>query len=28
MKPGCLMPAMHLNDRDLTAVVFYLTTLR
>jgi cytochrome c oxidase subunit 2 len=27
MKPGCLMPAMHLNDRDLTAVTAYLTTL-
>jgi cytochrome c oxidase subunit 2 len=27
MKPGCLMPAMHLNDRDLNAVSVYLTTL-
>ncbi|MEP7355401.1 MAG: cytochrome c oxidase subunit II [Acidobacteriota bacterium] len=27
MKPGCLMPAMHLSDRDLTAVVAYLGTL-
>lgn len=27
MKPGCLMPAMHLNDHDLTAVTAYLTTL-
>jgi cytochrome c oxidase subunit 2 len=27
MKPGCLMPAMHLNDHDLNAVVAYLTTL-
>jgi cytochrome c oxidase subunit 2 len=27
MKPGCLMPAMHLNDRDLSAVTAYLTTL-
>jgi cytochrome c oxidase subunit II len=28
MKPGCLMPAMHLNDHDLNAVTAYLTTLR
>lgn len=27
MKPGCLMPPMHLNDRDLNAVTAYLTTL-
>ncbi len=27
MKPGCLMPAMHLSDHDLTAVTAYLTTL-
>jgi cytochrome c oxidase subunit 2 len=27
MKPGCLMPPMHLNDHDLTAVTAYLTTL-
>jgi cytochrome c oxidase subunit II len=27
MKPGCLMPAMHLNDHDLDAVTAYLTTL-
>ena len=27
MKPGCLMPAMHLNDHDLNAVTAYLTTL-
>jgi cytochrome c oxidase subunit 2 len=27
MKPGCLMPAMHLNQNDLTAVTAYLTTL-
>ena len=27
MKPGCLMPAMHLNDHDLTVVTAYLTTL-
>ena len=27
MKPGCLMPAMHLNDHDLTAVTAYLITL-
>jgi cytochrome c oxidase subunit II len=27
-KPGCLMPAMHLNDHDLDAVVRYLATLR
>ena len=28
MKPGCLMPAMHLNHRDLDAVTAYLTQLR
>jgi len=27
MKPGALMPPMHLNDRDLTAITAYLTTL-
>jgi cytochrome c oxidase subunit II len=27
-KPGALMPAMHLNERDLNAVTKYLTTLR
>jgi len=27
MKPGCLMPAMHLNDHDLNAVTAYLTKL-
>ncbi len=27
MKPGSLMPAMHLNDRDLDAVTAYLSTL-
>lgn len=27
-KPGCLMPAMQLNDHDLDAVVRYLSTLR
>jgi cytochrome c oxidase subunit 2 len=27
-KPGVLMPAMHLNDRDLDAVTQYLMTLR
>jgi cytochrome c oxidase subunit 2 len=27
MKPGCLMPAMHLNGHDLSAVTAYLTTL-
>ena len=27
MKPGCLMPSMHLNDHDLNAVTGYLTTL-
>jgi cytochrome c oxidase subunit 2 len=27
-KPGCLMPAMHLNNRDLDAVTKYLLTLR
>jgi len=28
LKPGALMPAMHLNDRDLDAVTKYLSTLR
>jgi cytochrome c oxidase subunit 2 len=28
LKPGCLMPAMHLNAYDLNAVTAYLTTLR
>jgi cytochrome c oxidase subunit 2 len=28
MKPGCLMPSMHLNNRDLDAVTAYLTQLR
>jgi cytochrome c oxidase subunit 2 len=28
MKPGCLMPPMHLNDRDLDAITAYLTQLR
>jgi cytochrome c oxidase subunit II len=27
MKPGSLMPAMHLNDHDLDAITAYLTTL-
>jgi cytochrome c oxidase subunit 2 len=27
-KPGCLMPAMHLNDHDLDAVTAYLMTLK
>ena len=27
MKPGCLMPPMHLNDPDLNAVTAYLITL-
>lgn len=27
-KSGCLMPAMHLNDRQNTQLVAYLTTLR
>jgi cytochrome c oxidase subunit 2 len=27
-KPGALMPAMHLNDRDLDAVTAYLATLK
>jgi cytochrome c oxidase subunit 2 len=27
-KPGALMPAMHLNDRDLDSVTAYLTTLK
>jgi cytochrome c oxidase subunit 2 len=28
LKPGALMPAMHLNDRDLDAVATYLETLK
>jgi len=28
MKPGCLMPAMHLNDHDLDAITAYLGQLR
>jgi cytochrome c oxidase subunit 2 len=28
LKPGSLMPAMHLNDHDLDAVTAYLMTLR
>jgi cytochrome c oxidase subunit 2 len=28
MKPGSLMPPMHLNDRDLDAITAYLTQLR
>jgi cytochrome c oxidase subunit II len=28
MKPGCLMPAMHLKDHDLNAVTAYLMQLR
>ena len=28
IKPGSLMPAMHLNDSDLDALVSYLETLR
>jgi cytochrome c oxidase subunit 2 len=27
-KPGCLMPAMHLNNHDLDAVTAYLATLK
>ena len=27
MKPGALMPPMHLNDHDLNAITAYLTTL-
>jgi cytochrome c oxidase subunit 2 len=27
MKPGALMPSMHLNDHDLDAITAYLTTL-
>jgi cytochrome c oxidase subunit 2 len=27
MKPGCLMPAMHLDDADVTAITAYLETL-
>jgi cytochrome c oxidase subunit 2 len=28
MKPGSLMPAMHLNDHDLDLITAYLTQLR
>jgi cytochrome c oxidase subunit II len=28
MKPGCLMPSMHLNGHDLDAITAYLTQLR
>jgi cytochrome c oxidase subunit II len=28
LKPGCLMPSMHLNDPDLDAITAYLTLLR
>jgi cytochrome c oxidase subunit 2 len=28
IKPGCLMPAMHLNDHDLNAITAYLSQLR
>ena len=28
LKPGCLMPARHLNDHDLDAITAYLTQLR
>ena len=28
MKPGSLMPAMHLNDHDLNSITAYLTQLR
>jgi len=28
LKPGCLMPPMHLNDHDLDAITAYLTQLR
>jgi cytochrome c oxidase subunit 2 len=28
IKPGSLMPAMNLNDRDLEAVTSYLESLR
>jgi cytochrome c oxidase subunit 2 len=27
MKPGALMPSMHLNDHDLDVITAYLTTL-
>jgi cytochrome c oxidase subunit 2 len=27
MKPGALMPAMHLNDQDLDSITAYLTQL-
>jgi cytochrome c oxidase subunit II len=27
MKPGAMMPSMHLNDHDLNAITAYLTTL-
>jgi cytochrome c oxidase subunit 2 len=28
VKSGCLMPKMHLNDRELDAITAYMTTLR
>jgi len=28
LKPGVLMPAMNLNDRELDQIVAYLTTLK
>jgi cytochrome c oxidase subunit 2 len=28
MKPGSLMPAMHLNDHDLDSITAYLSQLR
>jgi len=28
VKPGCLMPKMHLNDRELDAITAYMTSLR
>jgi cytochrome c oxidase subunit 2 len=28
LKPGCLMPAMHLNNHDVQAITAYLTQLR
>jgi cytochrome c oxidase subunit II len=27
MKPGVLMPSMHLNDHELDVITAYLTTL-
>jgi len=27
MKPGVLMPSMHMNDHDLDVITAYLTTL-